>query len=172
MVQYRPDEDLGLDMHTDDSDVTFNVCLGRGDFEGAGLTFCGPSATSQHRRMSFRYKHVKGRCVVHLGSRRHGADDIVSGERSNLIIWNTNLAFRRSARRHQPWEKEDAPPDPECLSYTHDRDYAKYKSFAKDAKGKSRAKLNAERAWCPPQGSCYDGMEPIDPFMDGSQGEL
>ena len=28
MVQYRQGEDTGLDMHTDDSDVTFNVCLG------------------------------------------------------------------------------------------------------------------------------------------------
>ena len=33
-------KDLGLDMHTDDSDVTFNVCLGKA-FAGAGLTFCG-----------------------------------------------------------------------------------------------------------------------------------
>ena len=33
-------KDLGLDMHTDNSDITFNVCLGR-DFDGAGLTFCG-----------------------------------------------------------------------------------------------------------------------------------
>ena len=31
-------------MHTDDSDVTFNVCLGR-DFEAAGLTFCGMLGT-------------------------------------------------------------------------------------------------------------------------------
>ena len=27
-------------MHTDDSDVTFNICLGL-DFQGAGLQFCG-----------------------------------------------------------------------------------------------------------------------------------
>ena len=28
-VSYKPDEDRGLDMHTDNSDVTLNVCLGR-----------------------------------------------------------------------------------------------------------------------------------------------
>ena len=33
MVQYRHGEDLGLDMHTDASDVTLNVCLGK-DFTG------------------------------------------------------------------------------------------------------------------------------------------
>mgnify|MGYP003333528851 CR=1 FL=1 len=40
MVQYKHGEDLGLDMHTDASDVTLNVCLGK-EFTGAGLTFCG-----------------------------------------------------------------------------------------------------------------------------------
>ena len=29
VVRYKVGEDLGLDMHTDDSDVTFNVCLGK-----------------------------------------------------------------------------------------------------------------------------------------------
>ena len=28
-----------------------------------------------------------GRAVLHLGSRRHGADDIENGTRMNLIIW-------------------------------------------------------------------------------------
>ena len=51
MVQYKQGEDLGLDMHTDDSDVTFNVCLGR-EFEAAGLTFCGGVGSSQHRQFS------------------------------------------------------------------------------------------------------------------------
>ena len=39
-VSYKPNEDRGLDMHTDNSDVTLNVCLGR-DFTASGLTFCG-----------------------------------------------------------------------------------------------------------------------------------
>ena len=36
------------DMHTDDSDVTFNVCLGK-DFKGAGLQFCGNQGAPDHR---------------------------------------------------------------------------------------------------------------------------
>merc|ERR1712014_118440 len=40
LVEYEPGRDLGLDMHTDDSDVTFNVCLGK-SFSGGGLLFCG-----------------------------------------------------------------------------------------------------------------------------------
>ena len=49
MVQYRKSEDPGLDMHTDDSDVTFNVCLGE-VFAGAGLTFCGGVGNPDHRQ--------------------------------------------------------------------------------------------------------------------------
>lgn len=40
LVRYKKGEDLGLDMHEDDSEVTLNVCLGR-EFENATLTFCG-----------------------------------------------------------------------------------------------------------------------------------
>jgi hypothetical protein len=32
-------------MHTDDSDVTLNVCLGRDGFRAAGLRFCGGMGT-------------------------------------------------------------------------------------------------------------------------------
>ena len=63
------------------------VC--RTEFEGAGLTFCGYMGKAHHRQFSYRHTHVKGHCVVHLGRRRHGADDLSSGERLNLIIWNT-----------------------------------------------------------------------------------
>ena len=79
IVAYQVDQDLGLDMHTDDSDVTFNVCLGK-DFEGAGLQFCGIMGQANHRHHSLVYQHVKGHCVVHLGRTRHGADDITRGE--------------------------------------------------------------------------------------------
>jgi hypothetical protein len=41
IVSYAPDKDRSLDMHTDDADVTWNICLGKEGFEGSGLTFCG-----------------------------------------------------------------------------------------------------------------------------------
>lgn len=56
----------------DNSDVTFNVCLGR-DFDCAGLTFCGHMGHAEHRHFSYRHHHVVGECIVHLGRRRHGA---------------------------------------------------------------------------------------------------
>jgi hypothetical protein len=75
MVSYEPDADLGLDMHTDDSDVTFNVCLGK-EFTGAGLQFCGVLGARNHRHATARYTHVVGRCVVHLGAQRHGKNGV------------------------------------------------------------------------------------------------
>ena len=82
-------------MHTDDSDVTLNICLGREGFQASGLTFCGKMGKPDHRHFSHQYQHEIGRAVVHLGAQRHGADDITTGERNNLIIWNHNLGYRQ-----------------------------------------------------------------------------
>ena len=59
VVSYKPEEDRGLDMHTDDSDVTLNVCLGK-QFEAAGLCFCGVRAP---RRSRVPRPSARGRAV-------------------------------------------------------------------------------------------------------------
>ena len=84
-------------MHTDASHVTLNVCLGK-NFTGAKLTFCGIMGKNDHRQFRFQYEHVKGQCLIHLGNQRHGACDIETGERVNLIMWNGryNFFFPRS----------------------------------------------------------------------------
>jgi len=133
MVQYRQAEDLGLDMHTDACDVTLNVCLGR-EFTGAGLTFCGlrGDAGSDERRLQYRHTHVKGRAIMHLGHQRHGADDIQTGERFNLIMWNKSSTFRLSRAFMDKYSRapsDRGKPDLVCLSYTHDSDYEKYRPY-------------------------------------------
>ena len=76
IVSYSTDKDTHLDMHTDDSDVTFNICLGNEGFTASGLTFCGIRGQSNHRKFSCSYQHHIGHAVVHLGEQRHGADVI------------------------------------------------------------------------------------------------
>merc|ERR1712232_1392494 len=153
IVRYRQGEDLGLDMHVDDSEVTFNICLGL-TFEGAGLQFCGMSGTATHRKNHLKYSHVRGRCVVHLGKHRHGADDISSGERLNLILWNHSSEYRKSDEYRKPrYDAESGPPDLECLSYTHDRDFGRYRAYPA---GKEHLAANA---WCPPRPAEYAGFE-------------
>ncbi|KAJ9435594.1 putative PKHD-type hydroxylase [Diplonema papillatum] len=156
-VRYRPDEDRGLDMHTDDSDVTFNVCLGK-EFEGAGLQFCGTMKKARHRKASAQVRHALGRCLVHLGQLRHGADDIIAGERQNLIIWMRNSQWRKTEEYEAgAFETEAEPPDPVCLSYTHDRDYGQYKPF------NDKTKAFKGTGWCPPDRYAYKGFVPDKP---------
>eukprot|EP00958_Prasinococcus_capsulatus_P030420 scaffold8103_cov403-Prasinococcus_capsulatus_cf.AAC.8 len=47
--------------------------------------------------------------------------------------------------KHLELVKERAEPDLRCLSYTHDRDYKKYKTLPE---GKE---IYARKAWYPPQ---------------------
>merc|ERR1712014_307288 len=115
----------------------------------------GMMGDTDHRKHSYTFQHEKGRAVWHLGRQRHGADDIQSGERLNLIIWNHSSKYRNSPEYKNPrYRKEEGPPDAVCLSYTHDRDYGVFKSYSaknKDFQG---------RGWCPRRGYEYDNFEP------------
>lgn len=124
IVRYKAGEDVGLDMHEDDSDVTLNVCLGK-EFSAATLSFCGLAADEDHRKLKHTYSHKKGRAVIHRGRHRHGADNIDSGERVNFILWSTSRRYRASEAYHRERMRSVTAPDPDpiCLSYTHDRDY-------------------------------------------------
>merc|ERR1711977_218902 len=80
--------------------------------------------SDDHRKYHHTYRHVKGRCVVHSGKRRHGALDITKGERASLIMWTKSLTYRDSAHaRKRPRFLKMGEADRVCLSYTHDPDY-------------------------------------------------
>lgn len=163
VVQYQHGQDLGLDMHTDDSDVTLNVCLAD-EFKASGLTFCGDVGTPGHRDLSFQYQHVRGTGLLHLGRRRHGADDIEEGSRTNLIMWNYNRAYRASAayrERMMRYEREAAPPDQLCVSYTHDRDWESIRATDRPGATSGRPPY-AQQSWCPPLGKEYAGFEGVE----------
>ncbi|CAK0884189.1 unnamed protein product [Prorocentrum cordatum] len=151
IVRYRAEEDKGLDMHIDDSDVTFNICLGR-EFTGCGLVFCGMNGAADHRQVSHIYQHQIGKCIMHLGRKRHGADDISTGERLNLIVWNHSVAWRSSPSSKAVSVKESGPPDKKCLSWTHDRDYGVFKEYPPGREN------FMGRGWCPPRHAEYDGF--------------
>ncbi|CAK9003434.1 unnamed protein product [Durusdinium trenchii] len=129
VVRYQPDEDRSLDMHVDECDVTFNFGLTNSDdFRGSDLAFCGMLGSEEHRKHLHTYKHRCGRCVVHLGKRRHGALAISSGRRMSLIMWCKSPVFRQSdeylLRRFAPrTRKRPRSPDRVCLSHEHDSDY-------------------------------------------------
>lgn len=89
VVRYRLGEDTDLAEHSDTSNVTANVCLGR-EFEGGDIYFKGVRMTSSENTLtSFSVGHRKGSVLLHLGGHRHGVQPLVCGERSNLILWGT-----------------------------------------------------------------------------------
>jgi hypothetical protein len=138
VVQYKPTQDKGLDMHTDACDVTLNVCLGK-NFTGGGLTLCGlrggGGGVGGERKLRLVHQHRRGHAILHLGRQRHGADDILTGERFNLIVWNKSSRHRLSRsflskyKTRPPDPAGDPSPDLVCLSYTHDEDYEDYKPY-------------------------------------------
>ncbi|CAE8584903.1 unnamed protein product [Polarella glacialis] len=137
IVRYKPQGDRGLAMHVDECDITFNVGLSGGDsFVGGDLAFCGMFGDPTYRRLHHTYRHEVGRCVVHAGKRRHGVTDVEQGERASLVLWTKSLLFRGTQEYkdkcgdivagRKPLPEEMGPPDPICLSLTHDRDYLRW----------------------------------------------
>eukprot|EP00475_Leptophrys_vorax_P028587 TRINITY_DN41445_c0_g1_i1.p1 TRINITY_DN41445_c0_g1~~TRINITY_DN41445_c0_g1_i1.p1 ORF type:complete len:448 (+),score=116.14 TRINITY_DN41445_c0_g1_i1:30-1346(+) len=100
LVKYELGKETRIYTHADNADLTVNICLGR-KFEGGKLFFYGvredldekhyvpplyPSPEDAEKP-AFWYNHQVGEGVFHLSKQYHGAEDIQSGERCNLIIW-------------------------------------------------------------------------------------
>eukprot|EP00927_Polykrikos_kofoidii_P027614 TRINITY_DN24226_c0_g1_i1.p1 TRINITY_DN24226_c0_g1~~TRINITY_DN24226_c0_g1_i1.p1 ORF type:complete len:500 (+),score=52.44 TRINITY_DN24226_c0_g1_i1:55-1554(+) len=162
-IRYKGGEDTHLDVHTDDSDVTFNVNI-FDDYAGCPLVFCGLSGAPDHRRFRTAYQHKLGYAVMHSGRHRHGAEDIEIGERMNLVIWSYSYNFRSSAASKKKHKRELGPPDLRCLSYTHDRDYGVFKKYPPGKRSEFFG-----RGWCPQKGKEYKGFVPEGPTRSRSE---
>merc|ERR1719316_1916174 len=127
-IRYRGGEDTHLDVHTDDSDVTFNVNIYE-NYTGAPLVFCGLNGQPDHRFFRTAYMHQLGYAVLHRGRHRHGAEDITSGERMNLVVWSYSHNYRSSSASEKTHQRELQQPDARCVSYTHDRDFGRFRAW-------------------------------------------
>jgi len=89
VMRYKVGEDLSLAEHFDDSDFTFNICLGTDEFTGAELYFKAkvqrPEGPYEDKLVN--YEHSPGVGVIHRGEIAHGVHPLKSGERLNLIVW-------------------------------------------------------------------------------------
>lgn len=103
-----------------------------------------PPAPPARRPLRLRYAHKPGRAVLHLGTQRHGADTISSGERTSLILWARSSSYRSSAIAELPAHQRE-PVDLVCLSHTHDIDYEKWRPLPDGVVGK-RERLARLRA--------------------------
>lgn len=93
VVKYKMGEDLDLNFHYDNAEITINIALGK-DFTGGDLYF-GDMRTEQSRDTQYKgYKHQLYMGLLHRGQHMHGAKPISSGERYNLIIWMRSSKVR------------------------------------------------------------------------------
>jgi len=97
-VRYKIGEDLNLALHVDDSEVTFNVCLGK-EFKGGLLNFYGEKGTPSDKKEQFAYEHHIGTGILHSGLHWHEAEKITEGERDNLILWCRSSKAEKKFRK-------------------------------------------------------------------------
>lgn len=97
-VTYGDEHNRSLGFHADDSEVTFNFCLG-GEFIGSDLYFqgrrCFNHMQTDHRpEEHVEIEQIPGTCIVHAGLHRHGVLPILQGNRRSLIVWTKSSGFR------------------------------------------------------------------------------
>mmetsp|Transcript_135201 Transcript_135201/g.219952 ORF Transcript_135201/g.219952 Transcript_135201/m.219952 type:complete len:125 (-) Transcript_135201:56-430(-) len=113
-----------------------------------------------HRKLLLTYHHRAGRCVCHLGHHRHGVDRTTAGEKVSLVMWCQNIALRDDQEHEdriinmKGFKREDGPPDQDCLSWTHDRDFGNFKPYPK---GSEPYRKNQ---WYPTPEAAYHGFRP------------
>lgn len=72
--------------HTDDSEVTLNVCLAD-TFSGGALQFSGLRGTPEEGELVGEYAPQAGRAIIHAGRHLHAVTEVTKGDRYALIVW-------------------------------------------------------------------------------------
>ena len=83
--QVRPRQ--GLTAHTDDSEVTLNLSLNGGAFQGGNLDMYGLRGTRDEGSYQDTYIPEAGRALLHAGRYLHSVTELEAGERFALIVW-------------------------------------------------------------------------------------
>ena len=72
--------------HTDDSEVTLNLCIGD-EFEGGALQFRGLRGTDEEGELLGEFQPQLGTALIHAGRHLHEVTQVESGDRYAFIIW-------------------------------------------------------------------------------------
>ena len=86
VATYDGSKEEHLVSHTDDSEVTLNLCLGE-KFSGGELIFNGLRGEEQKHPLG-RFSPRIGRAVLHAGRHLHAVNKVKEGNRFSLIIWS------------------------------------------------------------------------------------
>ena len=83
--------------HTDDSEVTLNVCLGEETFEGGSVEFYNLRGTAEEGELVGKARRPDvGTALIHSGRHLHAVSDITKGDRYAYIIWARSWRTLRS----------------------------------------------------------------------------
>jgi hypothetical protein len=85
----------GLVAHTDDSEVTLNLCL-NDSFTGGNLALFGLRGSPEEGRLQDEYEPQMGRALLHSGRYLHAVTDVTSGDRYALILWTRSWSGIRA----------------------------------------------------------------------------
>ena len=90
-IHYEHGFDQRLDLHTDDSDITFNLCLGD-TFEGSNVIYVGSqinkiSKNPKDHGQDIKTSLLKGLGQIFRGRHPHYTEKILNGSRWNLVLW-------------------------------------------------------------------------------------
>lgn len=83
-IQYQPNADTSIRMHTDASSITLNINLNLPDepYTGSEVDFLD-TENGGTNRVTFK----PGTATIHRGGIPHAAQPITSGTRTNLVLW-------------------------------------------------------------------------------------
>ncbi|RBW56519.1 2OG-Fe(II) oxygenase [Tenacibaculum sp. E3R01] len=83
-IQYNPEKDKDLHAHTDASAATLNININLPDekFKGSQVDFYDKIS-----RKTVQTVFEPGKAIIHSGNIAHATHPIISGQRSNLVVW-------------------------------------------------------------------------------------
>lgn len=102
-IQYQANKDQSIRQHSDASSLTFNINLNMPageEFTGSSLYFVDES-TGQKNTVNF----APGVAVMHRGATQHAALPIISGERTNMVLWLYGENGRTNS--YYPYKQEE-----------------------------------------------------------------
>ncbi|CAM1354508.1 2OG-Fe(II) oxygenase [Tenacibaculum halocynthiae] len=129
-IQYNPEKDKDLHAHTDASAATLNININLPDekFKGSQVDFYDKIS-----RKTVQTVFEPGKAIIHSGNIAHATHPIISGQRSNLVVWLygnrmqiprggvssygsvDNSVFteikKEKISSHQRWSLPDSPKD-------------------------------------------------------------
>ena len=89
-IVYNKNYEKKLNHHVDDSLYTINMCIKNNDAEGCEVIFdgskpnCFNSTYSNKKNFLFSKEDYM---IIHLGNHPHQTNELIDGERANIILW-------------------------------------------------------------------------------------